>query len=350
MANARKQVALEHATYSKKTSFKFDDILLRIPVLSAAITGWRFAERALAGESKHYCRSQQWRVLRNALLYPYFASWWFEILKSPYFQYVLAYRKRIYFKPFQVYISINWTKKQKVKVIQDTYRFILSKGEAFRQVLPIGDGIEMARFKLSDMTDGLLCLGYSERHRKEGELVFSFICEQLGGMIATISFSFEEIKEGEWVCHIGCVQGNNRINDVNTSKAAQSLMHGLRPKSLIIFAVQELSRQLGLSAIYGTGDSIQAYRRKHIVHLPWCHSIGFNYNETFSECGGQSCDDGWYSLPLKPVRKDIQDVKSNKRAQYRRRYEMLDKALSFFPIIENFYPEFLLLRAINFFS
>jgi uncharacterized protein VirK/YbjX len=220
-------------------------------------------------------------------------------------------------------MSIRWNNEQKLKVILDTYRFIASKSESFMKVITCRSGIEIARLKLNDTIEGTFMLGYDEKYRKEGELVLSFQCDQLGGMIAAAAFSFEEMEAGRWVCRIGCIQGCSRVAD-QSSKAAQKLLHGLRPKSLMVFAVQELSRQLGCSALYGAGDSIHAYRRKHLVHLPWLHAIQFDYDAIWSESGGQQGRDGWYEMPLTFVRRNIQDIKTNKRSLYTKRYSMLE--------------------------
>lgn len=300
-----------------------ESIIIRIPFLSVAYDGWQLASHAFANEDRKYLRRQQWRSFFGALLDSQFASTWFKILKSPYYFVVSKHRPKLYFKLFNVYMSVRWTKRQKVKVILDTYRFIMSKGEPFMNVVLQNDGFEVARFKLGDSSEGSLILRYDHRYRKEGEMVFSFESDQLGGRIVDAAFSFEEIAVGQWVCRIGCIQGHAK-NDENYSKAAQKLMHGLRPKSLIVYTIQEFARQLGFVALYGVGDSIQAYRCKHAIHLPWKHAIHFDYNTIWKESGGKPVKGGWFELPLQSERREIQEIKTTKRALYRRRYELLD--------------------------
>jgi len=220
-------------------------------------------------------------------------------------------------------MSIRWTAEQKMKVILDTYRFIMSKGEAFKEVITNPDGVEIARWPLSETIEGSLKLGYHHMHRKEGELVLFFESEQLGGTIATIAFSFEEMAPENWVCRIACIQGHT-VNDSDITKQVQKLLQAIRPKSFMVFAVQELSRQLGLKAVYGVGDAIHPYRRQHTIHLHWIHAIQFDYDAFWSESGGTPCPDHWYELPLKMVQKDIQEIKTNKRSLYTRRYRLLD--------------------------
>ncbi|GMT44414.1 MAG: hypothetical protein IEMM0006_0246 [bacterium] len=326
MTHRRKQAFFWAAIYFRILYVHFENIIVHIPFPSVAVNGWQLASRAFAGGRKSYRTKQQWKSFFGALINPQFASRWFKILKSPDLLLIATHRPWLYLKPFRVYMSIRWTKKQKIKVILDTYQFILSKGEAFMQVITRSSGVEITRFKLNDTIKGVLTLGYDYRYRKEGELVLFFECNQLGGRIVAAAFSFEELEPGQWACRIGCVQGHALDPDnENLSKTVQKLIYGLRPKSFIVFVVQEFSRQLGLTAVYGVGDSIQAYRRKHLIHLPKRHAIHFDYNAIWSECGGQPDSDGWYELPLTPVRKNIQEVKTNKRALYRRRYLLLDE-------------------------
>ncbi len=323
MTRKRKSASFGAAIYFRILYAHIENIIVYIPFLSVAANSWQLASQAFANEDKRYRKKQQWKSFFAALINPRFASKWFKMLKSPDLLLVATHRPWVYFKPFRVYMSIRWTKKQKIKVILDTYRFILSKGEAFTQVIIRSDDIEIARFKLKDTIEGILTLGYDYRYRKEGELVLSFECNQLGGRIVAAAFSFEEMEAGRWVCRIACIQGH-RIDSGHFSKAAQKLMHGLRPKSLIVFVLQKFSRQLNFTAVYGAGDAIQAYRRKHAIHLPRWHAIRFDYNVFWNEVGGRLNSDGWYELPLTPVRRSIDEIKTNKRSLYRKRYCMLD--------------------------
>jgi len=291
--------------------------------LSEAIDSWELASQAFCNYEKKYRRKQQWRSLLAVFIHPKLASRWFEMLKSNDLSLVTAHRPRLYFKPFRVYMSIRWKAERRIKVVLDTYRFIMSKGDAFKKVITNSNGIEIARWQLNNDIECFFRLGYHDMHRKEGELVLFFECDQLGGTLATIAFSFEEMDSGNWVSRIGCIQGH-KINDSDVTKQVQKLLQGLRPKSFMVFAVQEFSRQLGLTAIYGAGDVIHPYRKQHTIHLHWLHAIQFDYDAFWSECGGRLDPDGWFELPLTLMHKDIQEIKTNKRSLYNRRYRLLD--------------------------
>lgn len=305
----------------KKPETHFKRTMEWIPLLSIAIKSRELASQAFHSENEHYRKKQEHKCFFYALLNPRLSKWWFELLKSPDFLLITKHRPRVYFKPFRPYLSIHWTKKQRAKVVLDTYRFIM-KNEAFTRFITEGQ-IEIARFTLHENDEGILTLGYNYKYRKEGELVLFFKCSQIEGMIASAAFSFEETEENHWICRVGCIQGHKK-DDSYSAKSAQKLLHGLRPKSLIVFAIQEFSRNIGLEGIYGAGDSIQMYRGKHLIHIPFLHKISFDYNTLWKESGGSLTKDGWYQLPLKQVHRDIQVIKTNKRALYLKRYTMMD--------------------------
>ena len=61
---------------------------------------------------------------------------------------------------------------------------------------------------------------------------------------------------------------------------------------------------------------IQARKNKHVVA---------SYNEFWTESGGVVDAEGFYTLPVVPVPKDLAALKASKRQLYRRRYQMLDE-------------------------
>lgn len=292
-------------------------------MFSVCIEGWRLAAKAFSNEREGYRRKQQYKIFLYTFLNPSFAKRWFSILHSPQYASIVEHRPRLYVKPFRVYMSGRWDKHRRMKAILDTCNFINNSRKLLMQSVTENEGVTIARFTMKDGAEASVVLGYEEQFRKEGELVLFLRCQQLGGKMAAASFSFELNDSEDWVCRIGCVQGHRNM-DENIAKAAQKLMHGFRPKSFMIFLVQEFVRSLGVEAIYGAGQSIQAFNRKHFIHIPMLHTISQDYNNLWLEAGGTLEKDGWFRLPTVPVRKTLEEIKSHKRATYKRRYEMMD--------------------------
>ena len=308
--------------------------MIYIPVISIAIQSWKFASDAFIEDGQKYLRKQRWKSLFYVLVNPAFASKWYKTLSSSENLSIIQRFPKVYLKPFRSYLSIQWEKGQRAKVVLDTYRFINKIG--LTEFFSFGIKTEIAQIETINGFVFTLFLEHDYRFRKEGELTFSLEYGSLGERIVSAAFSFEEIKEGSWACRIGCVQGHNK-SDEYISKIAQKFLHGLRPKSLIIYSIQEFTRNLMITEIYGAGDSIQAYRGKHLIHLHRKHSIEFDYNKFWSESGGEPTNDGWYKLPFVPLRKNDCDIKSAKRAMYHRRYSMLDElSLKIEKFIANF--------------
>ncbi|MDN3657367.1 DUF535 family protein [Ferruginibacter paludis] len=296
----------------------------KISFISVLIIGWELASSGNSDRIPGYRRKQQWKVVFYILLNPRFAGNWFNYFRSQKFNYISSNRPRLYVKPFRPYISTKWNKKRKVKVILDTYRFIENKVTAFKQFLTYKEGIVIAKLILHNKYEGVVKLSYNDGIRNEGELALSFECDQLGGKITTVVFSIEEVVKGQWVGVIGCVQGHKNKKIQNAFKVTQKLLYGLRPNSLIVYAAQELIRNIGCSAIYGVGNSIHISNRRHAINFPWVQNITFDYDKFWCEVGGKSTNDNWFEIPLIPVRKNVQEIKSHKRSMYAKRYEMLD--------------------------
>ena len=281
-------------------------------------------EHSFANENPKYIKKQKNKILFHTLLNIPFAKKWFSLIRSEEYKWVLSHRPRIYFKPFRVYMSTKWGKKERTKALLSCYAFI--KQQPFlTRVIQEEKPIKLAEFTMKYNNEkGQIYLGYNERFRKEGELVVSLHCDSYQEAICEASFVIDKENE-EWVCRIGCVQGNKSAETENAIKELQKQMYALRPKALMIFIIQELSRQLGCSALYGVGSKIQAHNKKHFIHIEWLHKLSFSYDTLWKEADGTPDKDGWFKLPIEMHRKPMEEIKSSKRSLYRYRYEMLDK-------------------------
>lgn len=299
-------------------------LMSKTSLWAAATRAWRLAGEAYKEEAPARRLKQRVRWSLAAALHPAIALEWFDGLDTVEMQRSLALRPSLRFKPLRVYVSTAWSHPRKVKVIRDTYRFLRFRGERFLPVLADSDGIELATFSMGPHGQGALRLGWDERFRKEGELALFLICPGLGGRLAAATFSLESRRNGRWACLVGCVQGR-ALDEAGVSKAAQKAMYGLRPKSLMVIAVQELAAALGLDYVVGAGKRIQVHRRKHAIHIPFLHGLTFDYDAIWVEGGARPMPGGWFLLPRTPQRKAPGEIKANKRAMYAKRYRFLDE-------------------------
>jgi uncharacterized protein len=154
--------------------------------------------------------------------------------------------------------------------------------------------------------------------RKEGLMTISLQLAQK--RIYHITFWFEQDKDHNTNIKIGALQG---------SYGGSSIIHeltkyffGYRPKNLILFALQLLAKELHIHKISAVSNN-GFYTNTHVrMDL----KLKVNLNEFWFEAGGHEATDfRFFDLPLTEKRKDIDEVKSQKRNLYRKRYRFLDE-------------------------
>jgi len=94
-------------------------------------------------------------------------------------------------------------------------------------------------------------------------------------------------------------------------------LHGLRPKALLCFTLQQLARTWGITtirAVAGREHIYCHYRKRRTFHA--------NYDEFWSECNGSLLPDGNFELPVVAPVRNLEELPRNKRPVYRRRYEI----------------------------
>ncbi|MDD2541064.1 MAG: DUF535 family protein [Desulfuromonadaceae bacterium] len=301
------------------TSF-FLYILARSTYWRAAKTGWKIAAAC-------YTNNITYQKLRWALasaMQSIVSHIWFNRLDENFLQPFLINNPRLALKPVRVYMSTRWKITQKVKVIIDTYQFIWLRGGFLHNSLLQSNGDVLARTCLGKYGHATILLSYNNQFRKEGELVLSLWVGALTRAVAFLSFSLERHPDGSYICYVGCLQGSKEGHQKENVITASKAMHGLRPKAALVFTIQEIARAFGAKKLLGVGSSIQAHRRKHLLHIPFLHDYTFNYDATWIDAGGVPDTDGWFRLPLKTHRHSHEEIKSNKRSMYLRRYAMMD--------------------------
>lgn len=118
---------------------------------------------------------------------------------------------------------------------------------------------------------------------------------------------------------ITSVQGAQGAEAKEDIKRLTKQLHYLRPQQLLIISLQYFSRIINANALLGISQSHQVKRRfalKRRIHI--------DYDALWQEHKGYLAPDGYWHLPLQPVRKSLETISSRKRSQYRRRYAMLD--------------------------
>ncbi len=221
------------------------------------------------------------------------------------------------------YMSTRWDGRKTVQVLTGSYRFALNHPGPMLAALQARTEQPIASVELEEDRGRILVSIHSDdRFRREGEWTVRVRWDQAEGELCSIAFSVEEV-DGRWIAYIGALQGGSGANE-ESIKAAAKAFHGVRPKAMAVFALQEIIRTLGVSRLLGAGNSIQMSNAKHLIPVPW-NKISFNYDAMWAEAGAKPAEEGWFELPLRETRRTREEIKVNKRPLYARRYAFFDR-------------------------
>ena len=162
-------------------------------------------------------------------------------------------------------------------------------------------------------------LYYGAGQRKEGLLTLLLTLENQG--VYHANFRFGKGFNGEPAMWIGTIQGYK--DGLDNAKTVTKKMFGYRPKNFIMFLLRHIAVLCKVESIYAVSDE-GFYANTHLVrgHRAKVAEL----DPLWEESGGVVCsDDRFFNIPLVEYRKPIEEIKSQKRSQYRKRYELLDQ-------------------------
>ena len=156
--------------------------------------------------------------------------------------------------------------------------------------------------------------------RKEGLLTLLLT---IGGQgLYHINFRFDkDPATGETYVIIGTLQGYQ--DGLEKAKKATKKMYGYRPKNFICYLMRLLVQNWGITRLDAISDE-GFYTNNHAIRLNRSKKVQFD--PFWEELGGHVREDKrFFNLPIEEERKPIEEIKSQKRSQYRNRYAMMDQ-------------------------
>ena len=129
-------------------------------------------------------------------------------------------------------------------------------------------------------------------------------------------------RDGAWAMWIGAMQGPNVDDAKDLVKRITKKCHAYRTKNLILYAAQAVARSLGVQKIFAVTN--EGYYANN--HLRRDRKLKTSFSDFWAEAGGIPTGDvRFFELPLVETRKTFDEIPSHKRAQYRRRFALLDE-------------------------
>ncbi len=107
-------------------------------------------------------------------------------------------------------------------------------------------------------------------------------------------------------------------------KRATRACYGLFPKRLLLEFIWQLAARSQIAAIYGVSDNGHVFRALR-YRLSKGRNFHASYDEFWASIDGNKISSIRWALPLSMERKSLESIASKKRAEYRRRFGLLDE-------------------------
>ncbi|MEG1209677.1 MAG: VirK/YbjX family protein [Leclercia sp.] len=159
---------------------------------------------------------------------------------------------------------------------------------------------------------------------KEGEATLAF-CDAQQTVLAEITFTLCQIK-GTSTLFIGGMQGAKAVVPHEAIQSATKACHGLFPKRLLVEAAMTLGSAIAVEQIIAVSNSTHIYRSWRYRKKKEGKLLA-DYDGFWLSLGAERADDGNFTLPLVMARKPMEEIASKKRAEYRRRFALLDSLI-----------------------
>ena len=215
------------------------------------------------------------------------------------------------------YMHRDWPMLQRLRTIDHHYRLL--GGDARVLSAAIRGDLEVARLD-AEYAGLRLVLDTPAWFMREGEVVLSLFLDSR--RIISIAFTLAKAA-GRLVALVGAIQGFHGNDALLINRDITRALHGLRPKDLIVLALRFLCGAIGVVGIRAVSSDMQQQNSRYFGGA-FGKKVHLDYDSVWTEHGGTRHADGFFDIPVAVKQIDRSELPSHKRAQYRRRYAMLD--------------------------
>ncbi|ARD40867.1 DUF535 domain-containing protein [Edwardsiella ictaluri] len=221
------------------------------------------------------------------------------------------------------YLSVHLSRPQIVEALTDHYR-LLSQLLPMSQYQALYTGQTLTLATLCGKNDQIysLRLAMLEKLSKEGDLSIA-LYDQNDILLSACTFSFIDYN-GAQTLFIGGLQGASPSLPHSHTQTATKACHGLFPKRLLADALCELARIARCRQILAVGNNSHIYSHCRYRRKKQTQMVA-DYDGFWLSLNGTPTGDGHFRLPQPPQRKSLESIPSKKRAEYHRRYQLLDE-------------------------
>lgn len=258
-------------------------------------------------------------IFRSLLTLPWTLRWLNEINKNPDLKNYLKLSPNLATKLHRPYLYKSLGSSGKLSALISHYhimrnRFSISLYSRLinQESITIGTILGKNGKKLR------LVLTQNHSFTKEGELSLQlYNSENIA--VSTLTFSLTYLKCDVNIV-IGGLQGPHRPFGTDEVRCATKDCHGLLPKRLVVDTLIIIAQYLNATKILAVGNFEHVYSS-----IRYRRNLTFNYGDFWLTLDAQKIDGkDMFTLPVYQSRKKIDVIVSKKRAEYQRRYDLMD--------------------------
>ena len=170
-----------------------------------------------------------------------------------------------------------------------------------------------------DDVDWHTVLMYHTGQRKEGLMALEMRFNNCS--LYQMMFWLNKNEHGEAALWIGAMQGPNVVNAKDLVKEVTKRAYRYRTKNLMLYMTMAVARNLQIKHIYAVSN--EGYYAMN--HIRRDRKLKTDFGSFWEEVGGHITDDErFYELPLREIRKTMEEIPTRKRAAYRKRFLFQD--------------------------
>ena len=221
------------------------------------------------------------------------------------------------------YLTRGMTASERAEAILHHYAWIDALPDSgLAHLLTSPSPLPLLQFATKEEASYTIYATSAVKAEREGETTLWL---RAGDNTLLASLTFSVIRENDRsVLVIGGLQGPRRDVGRETIKNATRACYGLFPKRILLEAVFNLAKQSEISALYGVSDEGHVFRALRYGLSKGRH-LHASYDEFWASLGGKPDNAFRWVLPLGMERKSLESIASKKRAEYRRRFQLLDE-------------------------
>ncbi|TQI79897.1 hypothetical protein FHU10_5254 [Serratia fonticola] len=259
---------------------------------------------------------------RSLLSWPTTSGLLNTLASNPLLDEILSAQPNLPCKLHRPYLAANMKRIEGLFALRDHYDLIAQRMPLKMQLGHLG----RQPYTLSSVQDKNgepVCLQLTaiDKLNKEGEATL-LLRNAKGIMLAEMTFTLMNYHQ-QPTLFIGGLQGAHCDVPHAEIQTTTKACHGLFPKRLVLEGIIQLAQQLAIRQVIAVGNNTHIYQnwRYHHKKKDLLHA---DYDQFWLSMGGQALNNGYFLLPEHLARKPMEEIASKKRAEYRRRYQLLD--------------------------